>query len=456
MTSKPDLDCYVLEGWNPRIRPAARQRRWMDDSPEAFAYRCLPLTIANTHGWEIVCDTGFSARWNGGMRTADIEISLEAGHDPVSAPVSLFGQGVITFHIAGLFQTSQGWNLWVGGPPNDPREGIVPLTGIIETDWSPYSFTMNWRFTRPDHWVRFEAGDAICCFFSVERGVVDRVTPRLRPMAASPELDRQFREWSRSRNEFHEAVGANPPRRPADKWQKLYYRGLRPDNTPGPGDHQSKVSPQAFFPGASTPRPGCPAGVFGPPAFSAGERATRRHYALRQLSPRLRGIPRSRAITREQFLDAHYAANWPLLLCLPARPDSWAAEMLPAAGAGEGFRVMQPPAGLASAGLIREISGMAAPSHLLAGAAGAFAPLTEEPVNRLIHMVAGRLRVILVHPAAAPALQPRAHTGTAFDLTLEPGDILFVPIGWWAQSRALEPFVSAVHDQFPWPQEGTV
>ncbi len=167
MTSKPHLDCYLFEGWNPRIRPAARQRGWMDASPEAFAYRCLPLTIANTHGWEILCHADFSARWNGGSRAEDIEIRLEDGHDLISAPVSLFGQGVITFHIAGLFQTSRGWNLWVGGPPNDPRDGIAPLTGIIETDWSPYSFTMNWRFTRPDHWVRFAAGDAICCFFPV-------------------------------------------------------------------------------------------------------------------------------------------------------------------------------------------------------------------------------------------------------------------------------------------------
>jgi hypothetical protein len=26
----------------------------MDASPEAFAYRCLPLNIANAHGWGIL------------------------------------------------------------------------------------------------------------------------------------------------------------------------------------------------------------------------------------------------------------------------------------------------------------------------------------------------------------------------------------------------------------------
>ena len=37
----------------------------------------------------------------------------------------------------------------VQGPINRPKDGIAALPGIIETDWSPYSFTMNWMFTRP-------------------------------------------------------------------------------------------------------------------------------------------------------------------------------------------------------------------------------------------------------------------------------------------------------------------
>ena len=39
----------------PPIRAALPSREWMDQTTERFAYRCLPLTIANTHGWEILC-----------------------------------------------------------------------------------------------------------------------------------------------------------------------------------------------------------------------------------------------------------------------------------------------------------------------------------------------------------------------------------------------------------------
>lgn len=242
-----DIECFLYPGWEPRIRAASPRRGWMDDTPESFAYRCLPLGIANAHGWEIAGSIGFSARWTGGSDTDAVEIVMdEEAVRPVDAPVSLFGQGTITFHIAGLFRTSPGWNLWLGGPPNQAKDGIAPLSGIIETDWSPYSFTMNWRFTRPDHWVRFEADETIGFFFPVERGPIQDVRPRARPIDEAPELKRQFEEWSRSRDAFHARMREAPPEKPADKWQKLYYRGVCPMGEPGAADHQAKVRVREF------------------------------------------------------------------------------------------------------------------------------------------------------------------------------------------------------------------
>src|SRR5882757_4419474 len=59
------LTAYVLDGHEVAIRPAPVDREWMEATNERFAYRCLPLNIANAHGWEILCRSGFSAVWNG-------------------------------------------------------------------------------------------------------------------------------------------------------------------------------------------------------------------------------------------------------------------------------------------------------------------------------------------------------------------------------------------------------
>lgn len=241
-----DLICHLHPSWRPLIRPAESTRPWMTDTPESFAYRCLPLNIANAHGWEILSPTAFKARWNGGSDVGAIEIVGPADTPEVQRPVSIFGQGVLTFHIEGLFRTEPGWNLWIGGSPNRFKDGIAALTGIVETDWSPYTFTMNWRFTRPDHWVHFEAGEPIAFFFPVARGLLDEVRPRFAPMAEEADLSERFDGWSRSRDAFQKAIAADPPTSPSQKWQKAYYRGIDPDGTSRFPDHQAKLRLAAF------------------------------------------------------------------------------------------------------------------------------------------------------------------------------------------------------------------
>lgn len=248
------LLCYLHPSWQPRLRPASSRRPWMEASAERFAYRCLPLAIANAHGWEIGSPCGFSAMWTGGRGAECVEIRLDEGTDPAHVPVSLFGEGTITFHVEALFRTPPGWNLWVGGLPNSAKDGIAPLSGVIETDWSPYTFTMNWRFTRPGHWIRFEPDEPFCFLFPVQRGL-ETVEPEIRPLAEAPELEDAFFRWSRSRNAFQEEVRRNPPSAPADKWQKLYYRGVGPDGEPGPADHQSKLRLPPFAAPGTCPVP---------------------------------------------------------------------------------------------------------------------------------------------------------------------------------------------------------
>ena len=248
-----DFLCYLHEGWEPLIRPAEPTRAWMDATPEAFAYRCLPLNIANAHGWEILTPVGFEAYWRGGPSTADVIIRADKGMPPASMPVSLFGQATLTVHIQALFRTPRGWSLFAGGSPNRAKDGIAPLAGVIETDWSPYTFTMNWRFTRRNHWVRFEAGEPICFIQPVLRNALERMDPKFVPLNDDPDAARQFAAWSASRNAFQASVAAKPPASGSDQWQKRYYRGLDMDDRQGVPDHVARLRLKPFVKGAAAP-----------------------------------------------------------------------------------------------------------------------------------------------------------------------------------------------------------
>lgn len=575
-----DLICYTYPGWEPRIRPAGPKRTWMEGTPERFAYRCLPLAIANAHGWEVLTPCGFSARWTGGQGTEAVELRLDPGADPKRAPVSLFGQGTITLHIEGIFRTPEGWNLWVGGPPNDAKDGIAPLGGVIETDWSPYTFTMNWRFTRPNHWVRFEENEPFCFLFPVQRQALLETVPKMCPIEDEPGLREAFESWSQSRNAFQKWVEETRPSAPADKWQKLYYRGVRPDGTPGPADHNAKLRLQPFTrPDGSAVEPpeprACPVAHepaapppnallaataapmlnpglaltlgrlgFAPPAAGAapalrspprsmnGLAEKRRDWILdiaerqRALSEKAGGIPRISRLSVEDFLDLYYApgrpvviegamADWPALRRWT--PDYLARRIGKAPVEYQGGRDGSPEFELnkddhkrrapfdafmdairrpgndayltaynsganqaALRPLDRDLGRLpylkGAGGMIWIGPGGTFTPLHFDLTNNLIAQIVGTKELLIAPPSETRLLYnhrhvfsqvhdladaarleqfPRAREARTFAVTLGPGDLIYMPVGWWHQVRARDFSVTMTYTNFRWPNDAS-
>ncbi len=113
------LIAYVIDGHHVDFRPAPIERDWMDASNQRFAYRCLPLNIANAHGWEILCPTTFTAVWSGHPGIDQVCVQTVGNAEPPA--LSHFGHGVLTFHLPCLFRTERGYDLMVQGPINRPR-----------------------------------------------------------------------------------------------------------------------------------------------------------------------------------------------------------------------------------------------------------------------------------------------------------------------------------------------
>jgi hypothetical protein len=240
-----ELTAYNINGATTEIRPAPVQRDWMENTVARFAYRCLPLNIANAHGWEILCPAAFKASWNGKPETNAVTVYAEPGAP--SPAMGHFGHGVLTFSIPFLFRTAPGYDLFVQGPVNRPKDAIAPLSGVIETDWAPYTFTMNWMFTRPATVVSFAKGEPICHFFPVRRGELEDYKPRIRALADAPELERQHKEWERSRASFISDLHKPGSEAREEKWQRLYYQGLDASgNEVSDVDHRTRLRLKAF------------------------------------------------------------------------------------------------------------------------------------------------------------------------------------------------------------------
>lgn len=238
------LICYPTSGEPPRLIPAPLERDWMERTDSGFAYRCLPLNIANAHGWLILNTSPFTAHWDGNAGIDAITVQPMSFDDPVLGQ-SHFGSGVLTFHVNALFRTEPGYDLLVTGPFNQLKDAIQPLTGIVETDWSPFTFTMNWKFTRKSTTVAFERNEPFCMIFPLQRGTIEQIKPEFRNMAADQEVRETYEAWTQSRQAFNEGLKVKGSKAEAEKWQKDYFRGTGRYGAP-PANHRTRLRVKPF------------------------------------------------------------------------------------------------------------------------------------------------------------------------------------------------------------------
>lgn len=220
------FEVSCTDGWS--IEPAAAKRDWMDATPGKFAYRCLPLVMANQAGWVLRCPLNFSALWNGGSQGSDMSLRFPQGEGRNAGQVrSHFGSGIITFSMPWLFRTSPGYGLWVRGPTNAPRDNAVALDGIVETDWTPYTFTMNWKVMRRNTEVFFRKGEPIVMLVPFPLALLEDVQPEFKSLDEDPVLKQDFFTFTAQRSGNIERIRQGHD----GEWAMDYMRGHLPDGT---------------------------------------------------------------------------------------------------------------------------------------------------------------------------------------------------------------------------------
>lgn len=104
------------------------------------------------------------------------------------------------------------------------------------------------------------------------------------------------------------------------------------------------------------------------------------------------------------------------------------------------------------------------------GPAGTVTPLHHDPVNLLLAQVSGRKLVRMIPPYQTPFLYNYIGVFSQVDLenpdyqkyplfknvrpiefVLEPGEVIFIPVGWWHHVRSLEPSISVSMTNFVFP-----
>lgn len=220
---------YISDNIRFRVEPLNTKRTWMDETQDKYAYKCIPLTVVNQYGWAVYAPDSFSAEWDGTSDYGSVKIEYDSNENFAS---SHFGNGILTISVDFIVKTSESTSLFVSGPPNLYKDGIYPLSGIVETDWLPFTFTFNYKFTRPGK-VRFEKEDPIFSFFPIQRGYIESFLTLSANIEDDEELYRDFNEYNRLRSDY---LANND-----GKFQKFYAKKAMPEKDFDVKDHIIKV-----------------------------------------------------------------------------------------------------------------------------------------------------------------------------------------------------------------------
>ena len=239
------LTAYLTSPYPVGIVPAPASRGWMSATNDRFAYRCLPLLIANQSGWLVLNNFSFTASWSGHDGIDAVWIEYGRGASPPLA-ASHFGYGIITWTIPFLFRTPPGFNLLVRGPANWPKDGVYPLDGVVEADWASSTFTMNWKITRPDTPIRFELDEPIAMILPQRRGELEAFQPELQSIQSNRELRDRFEQWDMARRGYLTDLKSGTLMADDPGWQRHYFQGAHADGERGVETHQTKLTLRPF------------------------------------------------------------------------------------------------------------------------------------------------------------------------------------------------------------------
>ena len=227
-----------VSGEDIRLDPAPASREWMAATPDGFARRCQPMVLANQHGWWLTNQVEVKAVWSGDNEPEGTKVETTS-----TSVSSHFGSGIVTWSLPFLFRTPIGAELLLRGPANFPLDGATPLEGLIETDWSPATATMNWKLTRPGLKVVFPVDAPIGMIVPVERGYLESFRPAVALLAEQPAIESEYDQWRRSRQDFLDVTDrTDRPRR----WQGDYFRGRVGTAVGGRRSHRSRILLEPF------------------------------------------------------------------------------------------------------------------------------------------------------------------------------------------------------------------
>lgn len=160
----PILNAYKTGPNAFELSPLSVTRDWMDATPEKHAYRCFPVTLANTIGWTLSAKEDISFIWNGTVDTTGDHVKILNGKH---LAYTGRGQATVSFNTGLIFKSEKNISLMVLPLPNYFIKDFVPMSSVISTSFYRHDFPLAIRILEENKEITIKAGDPIAVILPI-------------------------------------------------------------------------------------------------------------------------------------------------------------------------------------------------------------------------------------------------------------------------------------------------
>ena len=141
------------------------KRDWMEDTWDAHAYKCFPVSLTNQLGWGISFPEDIVFIWNGISDSSPDHVKILQGEKYAYAGRA---NATISFNTGIRFMTEENITLLQMPVPNYFIEGAQPFTTLISTSFFQGELPVAWRITKPNVEITIKANTPIISILPID------------------------------------------------------------------------------------------------------------------------------------------------------------------------------------------------------------------------------------------------------------------------------------------------
>lgn len=177
------IDVYQIREGYGKLEPLSIKREWMDETYEAHAYKCFPVTLTNGLGWGISFPEDITFIWDGISDTSPDHVKVLSGDKYVSSGRA---NATISFNTGLMFKTDENTSILQMPVPNQFIDGIQPFSTIISTSFYKGELPCAWKITRPNVEITIKAGTPIISILPISLGNINNSEMVIKSMTGLP------------------------------------------------------------------------------------------------------------------------------------------------------------------------------------------------------------------------------------------------------------------------------